>query len=468
MIVFIQFPVTDIRNFLPVETGILAEPSWPAPKPYSQFVRYFGQVKRRGKGGVNGWVGENEICDAHNALKLKPKMDPFLSSRGHIKIKCAARHFYFDGIAVGKHELVLLSAPKKIQFKRGEFDKFVNYIFGLQVFIRFPNNEIIETDLYSIRKHLSKFYLLASSKTGLIEELEKKKWIIAGEEPLLYFELSEGESAIFNLKFQEVDLSDVCVLMISQQWIQRGIKLLKVISTQHMDQSETTPQNGRLMRMYLMRLHAEYETIREVSRKILEGVINPEVGTPESDALQFYLNKTTKKINKNVRKTKSCSKETDVAKMAFNTLDQFDPGTRDSLISKLKSQKLRPQVINKINNLYVKNAKQVTAEKAEIEMAEEVTVVEYQPQTWERVIVYGAALLIIGLIVFLVIRNEPIADPNFVVFIRIVLSLAVAALGAFIPGMLKVGFDRRGYMIRASGALALFVITFLLTPRVIQ
>jgi internalin A len=91
----------------------------------------------------------------------------------------------------------------------------------------------------------------------------------------------------------------------------------------------------------------------------------------------------------------------------------------------------------------------------------------YSVQNWERILVYISAVLFIGVISFLAIRNQPIADPNLVVLIRTVLSIVVAIFGATVPGMLKVDFSAKGLSIRAIGALALFVISFLLTPRVL-
>ena len=41
-------------------------------------------------------------------------------------------------------------------------------------------------------------------------------------------------------------------------------------------------------------------------------------------------------------------------------------------------------------------------------------------------------------------------------------------MGATIPGMLSVDFSKGGMAIRAGGALALFVITYLLTPAIIK
>jgi len=48
--------------------------------------------------------------------------------------------------------------------------------------------------------------------------------------------------------------------------------------------------------------------------------------------------------------------------------------------------------------------------------------------------------------------------------LRVVVSFATATLGATIPGFLEIGWSGRGLAIRAGGALALFVLTFLYTP----
>lgn len=48
--------------------------------------------------------------------------------------------------------------------------------------------------------------------------------------------------------------------------------------------------------------------------------------------------------------------------------------------------------------------------------------------------------------------------------LRVVLSFATAVLGATIPGFLEIGWKGTGLAIRAGGALALFVLTFLYTP----
>lgn len=100
---------------------------------------------------------------------------------------------------------------------------------------------------------------------------------------------------------------------------------------------------------------------------------------------------------------------------------------------------------------------------------EEHTVIHqhYKPQPWERIVALVAALCWIGLVGYLVVRNEPL-DPNLVVFVRILLSVFAGVLGATIPGFLNVSVKGPGVAIRAGGALALFVISYFFTPAVVS
>jgi len=91
----------------------------------------------------------------------------------------------------------------------------------------------------------------------------------------------------------------------------------------------------------------------------------------------------------------------------------------------------------------------------------------YKTTRVERLFALIAAAGIILLVAYLVIRNQPFADPNLVVLTRTILSLGIAILGGTIPGFLNIGWNVKGISIRAGGALALFALTFLLTPSVL-
>jgi hypothetical protein len=84
--------------------------------------------------------------------------------------------------------------------------------------------------------------------------------------------------------------------------------------------------------------------------------------------------------------------------------------------------------------------------------------------SFDRIATTCAALIIVCLAVFLLIRNQPIADPRLFLVMRVIISFSAAALGATIPGFLHLGWHGQGLAIRAGGALALFVLTFVYTP----
>src|SRR5208282_2156354 len=83
---------------------------------------------------------------------------------------------------------------------------------------------------------------------------------------------------------------------------------------------------------------------------------------------------------------------------------------------------------------------------------------------FDRIAATLAALVIVGLMAFLLVRNEPIADSRLFFGLRLLLSFGTASLGASIPGFLYVGWSGGGLVVRAGGALALFVLTFVYTP----
>src|SRR5271166_3233362 len=86
---------------------------------------------------------------------------------------------------------------------------------------------------------------------------------------------------------------------------------------------------------------------------------------------------------------------------------------------------------------------------------------------FDRIAATLAALVVVGLAVFLLVRNQPIADPKLFFVLRVVLSFSAATLGATIPGFLDIRWSGSGLAIRAGGALALFVLTFVYTPDVL-
>lgn len=91
-----------------------------------------------------------------------------------------------------------------------------------------------------------------------------------------------------------------------------------------------------------------------------------------------------------------------------------------------------------------------------------------QSLTYDRIIATVAAIVGLGLVAFVIVRNEAFADPNFAVMMRVILSLVAGVFGATLPGFLNITWSGSGFALRAGGALALFALTYIFTPTVIQ
>ncbi|WP_250000872.1 hypothetical protein [Actinoplanes sp. M2I2] len=76
MFVTVQFPMADLRPFLE-ETGRLSSPPWPLAEPARHFVRSLGGVRKRRRGGLIEWIGEDVYCDVRSGIALNLTPDDF-------------------------------------------------------------------------------------------------------------------------------------------------------------------------------------------------------------------------------------------------------------------------------------------------------------------------------------------------------------------------------------------------------
>jgi hypothetical protein len=81
--------------------------------------------------------------------------------------------------------------------------------------------------------------------------------------------------------------------------------------------------------------------------------------------------------------------------------------------------------------------------------------------TWERIasVVFGV-MFVMAILVLAIAFPKP-SSFQYEVF-RIVLAIACGGVAAVIPGFLAVNMDAKGLMIRAGGALAVFLLVYFL------
>lgn len=84
---------------------------------------------------------------------------------------------------------------------------------------------------------------------------------------------------------------------------------------------------------------------------------------------------------------------------------------------------------------------------------------------WEKIAAYGfGGVFVIALLVLAVKFPHPTAFQLGV--FRTVLALACAGVAAMIPGFLSLNLDATGILLRAGGALAVFVLVYRVNPAV--
>lgn len=346
MILFFQFPVTDRRLFVS-NAARLALPLWPSPQPYREFIRSFGVVKPRLKGGFPGWIGENAICDAWSTFQFLPKPT---NKHAHLpRINCIQKHFFADGVALGKFEVIFITRPKYVNFiSTKAFSALLNYIINLPITVQGFNKAPIETRFINAAKSLASLYFFSSTPTENLERLKNEIWVFP-EAPLLIVELGADENPSFSQSTRIVPISTCPSIELRHQWYKLPDGVFRVWFIKYKSQDKNTLSLGRNLRIYLMRIHAEQESFRRVLKLIDTQKIDLTEETEEFQALQRYINETLRRINqlqKSIRKEGADPEAVEhIVCAAINTIN---PGEIESLLQKLKSVRIRPQVFNKL------------------------------------------------------------------------------------------------------------------------
>lgn len=86
---------------------------------------------------------------------------------------------------------------------------------------------------------------------------------------------------------------------------------------------------------------------------------------------------------------------------------------------------------------------------------------------WERKVGFGMVSLWLLLLAYLAIRNEPFRDANITAMVRMVLSVMLGIVGSTIPGFILIEWKGARWGARAGGAFALFMVCYLVTPKVL-
>ncbi len=362
MLLSIHYPFTDLRRFFDVQTGVLTRPTWPAPDPYSEFVRSFGAIRNRRRGGIIGWVGESEVCEANRAFQfLEFPSDMF---------NCEFRRLFFDGLAVGRFEVgvsntVYTRDPgscddyEAFSFVNENFLDIVQYFLLLRIQFKFPHNAKISSTIGEAGTLLAKRYAYSTTSKNLVTNFNEQ-WVLAGS-PLLFLEFHEYDGIeITHLNASHIISDKSGEIKLYHAYIDYDGKLIPIwiLKRKYFEYDDYKDNHkgfvkARTLKLYLLRLHAENQCLRIVLRNMATARIPININSEATDRLQWYLNEATKRISRwenNTEKLISTNKfkETDIAMLVKDIEDKIVPGQRDALLNLLARENLRFNVKCKV------------------------------------------------------------------------------------------------------------------------
>lgn len=371
MVIYFQFPFADLRKFASLTIKKLSKPLWPDVEPNKEFIRSFGLVKPRTKKGMEGWVNENFICDAKRAIRFQ-SITPFnnLDSSEQILPELKSRHFYSDGNVVCKLEVVFATRPFLSQFPTDSVVDFINHILDMPVRVKIPyKEEKVIKNFYSLGNSLAELYFYSSTKKKDHEKIKNDETInysnyIFSCQPVIFIQSNPKESIQLLKYATPVKTDPKFGLKIHHLWYRRDNRNARVWFLQ-VDESYEDVFNVRFLRIYLMRLHSEYEVLRKVFHAIDDEIILFNDDEYITEEIQEYFNEATSRINELNKKSDKFGMFGDIGRIASSFYDEVTPGQLQATLRKIKSYRIRKQVYNKTENtIYVfeKGAKMIKNE----------------------------------------------------------------------------------------------------------
>ncbi len=295
MLVIFQVPISDARAFLPA-TPRLPAPHWLDPQP-REFVRGFGPVRARRKGGHTVFADEAYYASARQALRI-PGLEHAELAPARFRAACAFRRLHSDGLALARVEIGLrvrpggrkAGAPPPVQapapLAAKEFDELIPSILDLPVHVHGLNSDPKSLALHVSGPALARLFARATIKAAQADAPA----LVGAVAPavLIQYRQAEVDSLPGDARAIDPTLTGGVPLAFLRR--EHGGQPIGVWL---LDEGAAESETARGLRLALLRVHAEYQALRRVLALLLDGTIAYTRDTPEGDRLQAYLNRAT-------------------------------------------------------------------------------------------------------------------------------------------------------------------------------
>jgi hypothetical protein len=341
MFIVYQIPFADARRFINEETNRLVAPAWPDPQPNIDFVRSFGGVRARRRGGVESWPGENIFCHSTKAIRF-----PTLPVPGGPRTRCALRRFWADGRALARIEVGFqINDPTNTSFTDETLIAAVTSILRLPVNVPNTDGTMLARKLLDAGRALANHYLVATTRKKNGKVLQIENWWLHPGSPLIIVEydnsrlekLPSYSRSVGTWEEEKVRLSH-CRVEIDGRRL--GVWLLGF------SKGCADVDFLRRLRLHLARLHAEKEATKQILRWIAQERIAIEVGTVAPERLQEFLATAIALLTK---QSSYGLRQSDILKATQDFENIVSDGEREILLTRLST--VRKSLLLKVENL---------------------------------------------------------------------------------------------------------------------
>ena len=353
MLVSVQIPLADSRGFLPDETRRIKNPDWKNPQAGKGFVRAFGGLKPRLRGGLPEWPSEEVVCATYGAPKFIPPLcSKSLEQDGWYLDRCAFRRLLSNGRGVTRIEVGFSIAHGFRMMPWTVLLDVVNQVLSFEVRCSEGRAIVRECKLGASGSYLAKRFLAETTRTSPADGFTPASWWVTDGEPVVFVELEDAMFRPPDRTFRPVSLPWPGYQLYYTRALHRGLHIgvwILKIEPGYSLGSWTYQSSGKIVarqvRLHLMRLHAERQTLKVVFQHIDKGYIPIQARLKQGDPLQTFLNHATGLL---------LNREIYGVPMSpmLRCIEVFDdlvmPGQRASLLAQLND--IRPNVLKKIRS----------------------------------------------------------------------------------------------------------------------
>jgi hypothetical protein len=274
-----------MRPFSPIPTGRIPLPNWLDTPSGSSFLRGFGLLQRRPRGGSRDWAGEDNFAGCRGALRFTGPLGEAKGLPGRPAF--ALRRFFSDGRSVARVEVNVGLVPDGFSLDARDVLRSLT-----RLPVRVPGGlSGREIQLADVGPHLAA-HLLRS--TTAATPRPTPWWIEAGR-PLTLVEYDEGDIG-FGRPSIAIDAGEGLVVR-PAVYRGRGAELRAWMIAARAWAPEAP---AREIRISLIRYHVERECLRLVLRRIERGDLGIEARSEPTDELQHFLFERIKLLRRDV------------------------------------------------------------------------------------------------------------------------------------------------------------------------